>query len=109
MLLRTLVVSSLLVLSACRSHVSGTCQKDSDCKEGVCVFNKCQECAVSTDCKDGKTCLNNQCVAGAPKTCTDSSDCGMGMGCQDGLCTANAQSELEANCVSTGTVLFDFN
>lgn len=110
MLMRVLLLLALCGLSACRSAEPGTCKKDSDCKDSVCVFGKCQECSSDTDCKDGKSCQNNQCVmADVPKTCTDSSDCGTGMSCQQGVCAVSIAADQAADCSSTGTVYFDFN
>ncbi|MEI6805317.1 MAG: peptidoglycan-associated lipoprotein Pal [Myxococcaceae bacterium] len=93
MRIRLILTLALVLLSSCKSPKDGTCGKDSDCKEGVCVFSKCQECAVNTDCKDGKVCENNQCIV-APVVSVP-----------ENLTPASTASV----CSDTGTVHFDFN
>ncbi|MES2504344.1 MAG: peptidoglycan-associated lipoprotein Pal [Myxococcota bacterium] len=109
--MKFVMVSALFMMSACHQSTSGTCKKDTDCKEGVCVFGKCQECAVDADCKDGKTCQNAQCLNPdqQPKTCTDSGDCGTGMVCAAGICAPSTGPTQSLSCAITGVVHFDFN
>ncbi len=108
--MKFLVVLTMLVLGGCKGSAPGTCKKDTDCKEGVCVFGKCQECAVDKDCSAGKSCQENKCVGAGAQTCADSSDCGTGMSCEGGICVASAAAAASASsCEMTGTVHFDFN
>lgn len=91
---KLILMLALVFLSACHSSKDGTCKKDGDCKDAVCVFSKCQECGVNTDCKDGKVCENNQCVESATAAQT-----------------AENLAPVQAGpvCSQTGTVHFDFN
>lgn len=95
MKIRLIGILALVLLSACRSAQDGTCSGDSDCKEAVCVFGKCQECASNSDCKETKVCEKNQCiVAPAPVTKMEQ--------------TA-PESTTASSCLETATVHFDFD
>lgn len=86
----------MVLLSACQSGVKeGSCKKDADCKDAVCVFGKCQECAVNSDCKDGKVCTDNQCVQNSTSNMSP-----------DNLTSSKASAPA---CTQAGTVHFDFN
>lgn len=94
MRMKLILMLALVFLSACHSPKDGTCKKDGDCTNAVCVFGKCQECGVNTDCKDGKVCESNKCVESAPVSQT-----------AENLAPVQAAPA----CSQTGTVHFDFN
>jgi peptidoglycan-associated lipoprotein len=94
MKMRLILGLALVFLSACHSSKDGTCKKDADCTDAVCVFGKCQECGINTDCKDGKVCEDNKCVESASVTSTESN---------------MTPAQTAPVCSQTGTVLFDFN
>ena len=90
----------LFLLSACRSSQNETCQNNSDCKEGVCAFGKCQECAENSDCQAGMICDRNQCVVGETVPVTTESS--------NALSDEN-NNAMTTSCEATGTVYFDFD
>jgi len=89
MLLRGLLLLSLLVLTGCPAKTSGSCKKDKDCSSGVCVFGKCQACAVDNDCQDGQSCISNECV--------------------ESNMAEGGSHRYSGNCDQTGTIYFGFN
>lgn len=93
MKMRLILGLALVFLSACHSSKDGTCKKDGDCTDAVCVFGKCQECGVNADCKEGKVCESNKCIESAPVTSTESM----------------TPAQTAPVCSQTGTVYFDFN
>lgn len=87
------IVFGLFLMGGCKGPTYPNCKNDSQCKigpagealSGVCVFGKCEECAMNSDCTDGKQCVDNKCMM----PCTSDDVCGSGNHCQDGFCHAN--------------------
>jgi hypothetical protein len=83
---------------AADAQLPQTCQRDSDCGDGVCLNGLCcgnQQLCGNMCCGAGQLCFANSCVSPG-KTCFSGDDCGADQYCEPSL------SDQSANKVDTG-------
>lgn len=90
----------LLLLIACISDLSATCNSDRNCADGSCVNGICQgiSCTADAECPQGQECASLQGTAVCATPCAVSDDCFGASTCQDVPSDTTADAEVESYC-----------
>lgn len=68
-----------------QGDVGAQCKRPEACSSGVCLKDRCVDCASASDCGKGEACVNNTCVA-PPGSVADGGACAVDTDCVSGNC-----------------------